>query len=161
VLFGGNASDPVSLSSHGFTSKNDKKVTEYVNSLERYWLDHRIPNRIQCLSLAAPDLTRKTLRLQYDAIDRDITWGMLAAEKTVRHPDRKYQWSKQLDEAGYGVWYWKMRLSAQKCNSSGSPCLDKICDHANIDPAEAALSLSIDELTKKLTTARQDLKEIQ
>jgi hypothetical protein len=36
LLFGGNASNPVSLSSHGFTSKNDKKVTEYVNSLERY-----------------------------------------------------------------------------------------------------------------------------
>jgi hypothetical protein len=86
---------------------------------------------------------------------------MLAAEKTVQRPNRKYQWSKQLDEAGYGVWYWKMRLSAQKCNSSGSPCLDKTCDHANIDPAEAALSLFIDELTKKLTTAHQNLKEIQ
>jgi uncharacterized membrane protein len=54
-----------------------------------------------------------------------------------------------------------MRLSAQKCNSSGSPCLDKIRDRANIDPIEATLSLSIAELTKKLTTARQDLKEIQ
>jgi hypothetical protein len=64
LLFGGNASDPVSLSSRGFTSKNDKKVTEYVNSLERYWLDHCIPDRIQRLSLAAPNITRKTLRQQ-------------------------------------------------------------------------------------------------
>jgi hypothetical protein len=34
LLFGGNASDPVSLSSRGLTSKNNKKVTAYVNSLE-------------------------------------------------------------------------------------------------------------------------------
>jgi hypothetical protein len=88
LLFSGNASGPVSRSSRGFTLKNDKKVTEYVNSLERYWLDHHIPDHIQRLSLAAPDLTQKTLCQQYDAIDRDIKREMLAAEKTVRCPNR-------------------------------------------------------------------------
>jgi hypothetical protein len=40
ILFGGAVADPVSMLSRGFSSKNAKKVTAYVDSLERYWTDH-------------------------------------------------------------------------------------------------------------------------
>jgi hypothetical protein len=121
LLFGGSTSDPVSPSSRGFTSKNKKKVTKYMDSLEQYWLDHKITERVQCLTAAAKQLTRKDLRRRYDAVDRDITRGMLASERKVRHAERKYHWSKQLDQAGYSVQYWQIRILDRQCNRSGSP----------------------------------------
>ena len=41
-LFGGNAHDPASASLCGFTSKNEKKVTEYLDILEKYLKDHKV-----------------------------------------------------------------------------------------------------------------------
>jgi hypothetical protein len=47
-------------------------------------------------------MTRATLKQWYKGLDTDITQGMLAAESKV-HPYRmyKYDWSPELDEAGY------------------------------------------------------------
>ena len=61
TLFGGSVTDPVSLSSRGFTSKNAKKVTCYVDALEQYWLDHRIAERTTRLKAEAKTLSRRVL----------------------------------------------------------------------------------------------------
>jgi hypothetical protein len=72
-------------------------VTKYVDLLERYWIDHKIEDRIKHLMHDAKSLPKRELRRRYDAVDRNITRGMLAAEKAVRHANNKYQWSKALD----------------------------------------------------------------
>ena len=61
TLFGGSVTDPVSLSSRGFTSKNAKKVTRYVDALEQYWLDHQIAEHTTCLKAEAKTLSRQAL----------------------------------------------------------------------------------------------------
>jgi hypothetical protein len=43
---------------------------------------------------------------------------MLAAEKTVRHANKKYHWSKALEKAGQRVRYWKTRLSDLQSNTA-------------------------------------------
>ena len=161
ILLGGTATDPVALSNRGFTSKNAKTVTKYVDHLERYWEDHKISGRIQKLQTEAKQLTRTAIRTRFDAIDRDITRGMLAAEKKVRHADRKYHWSKQLDQAGYALRYWQTLLSDRRCNSSDTPCLDRVRERAGIDQDEDHSELSIETITRKIATARKDLKEMQ
>jgi hypothetical protein len=41
-IFGGMTDDPVSASSCGFTSKNEKKTEKYLNELKKYFKDHKI-----------------------------------------------------------------------------------------------------------------------
>jgi hypothetical protein len=41
-LFGGNTHVPVAASFHGFTSKNEKKIAQYLNNLKKYLKDHKV-----------------------------------------------------------------------------------------------------------------------
>ena len=45
-LFGGSILDPVALASWGFTSKNDKKAKKYLDSLEKYFMDHKVVEQV-------------------------------------------------------------------------------------------------------------------
>ena len=79
-LFGGSILDPVASASRGFTSKNDKKAKKYLDSLEKYFMDHKVVERVNRLVEEAPDMQRKEIKCHCDAIDHDITRGMLYAE---------------------------------------------------------------------------------
>jgi hypothetical protein len=86
---------------------------------------------------------------------------MLAAEKRVRPADRKYHWSKTLDQAGYCVRYWKICLSDIRNHSSSSPSLKTVHDRAGIDLTTDDSTLSPDTIVQKLQAATMDLKDIQ
>ncbi len=79
-IFGGMTDDPVSASSCGFTSKNEKKTEKYLNELEKYFKDHKICKRIHKLVEEAGSIMRKQIKCRYEAIDNDVTRGMLSAE---------------------------------------------------------------------------------
>jgi hypothetical protein len=86
---------------------------------------------------------------------------MLAAEKKVRPTNRKYHWSKALDQAGYRIRYWKTRLSDFRNHSAPSPSLDSVRERAGIDPQDHEPILSLGTLLQNLTTAQHELKTIQ
>jgi hypothetical protein len=100
ILLGGAIDDPVSASSHGFTSKNEKKVKKYLDDLNQYFKDHKICQWIDKFVVDALSLTRPQLKSQYEGIDNDITRGMLVAEQKV-HPYQtfRFEWSPELDKA--------------------------------------------------------------
>ena len=50
----------------------------------------------------------------YDAIDRDVTRGMLHAEKMAKRITGKYAWSPKLREAGLMARYWNLRLREEQ-----------------------------------------------
>jgi hypothetical protein len=76
-------------------------------SLDKYFIDHKICERIDKLIEDAPRMTRATLKRWYEGLDTDITRGMLAAESKVRtYRMYEYDWSPELDEAGYHPRYW-------------------------------------------------------
>ncbi len=58
-IFGGMTDDPVSASSRGFTSKNEKKTEKYLSELEKYFKDHKICERIRKLVEEAGSITQK------------------------------------------------------------------------------------------------------
>jgi hypothetical protein len=78
VLFGGNVANPVSTASQGFTSKNEKYVSAYLDHLKKYLLDHNIESRVHALVAQASTLSRREVKHCYEAIDRDITRGMVS-----------------------------------------------------------------------------------
>jgi hypothetical protein len=49
ILFGGNTDDPVAAFSCGFTSKNEKNTKAYLDNLDKYFIDHKICERINKL----------------------------------------------------------------------------------------------------------------
>ena len=105
-LFGGNTHDPASASSCGFTSKNEKKVMEYLDNLKKYLKDHKVVERVDRLIEEAPRLPRESIKWRFDGINNDITHGMLSAEQKVKPKTFKYEWSVELDQVGYRVQYW-------------------------------------------------------
>ena len=46
--------DTVAASSRGFTSKNEKKVKEYLDNLEKYLKDHKVVKQVDRLLEDAP-----------------------------------------------------------------------------------------------------------
>jgi hypothetical protein len=96
--------DPVSASSHGFTSKNEKKTEKYLNKLKKYFKDHKICERIHKLVEEAGSITQKQIKCRYEAIDNEVTRGMLSAERKVQ-PCQTFQhdWSPELDKVGYQI----------------------------------------------------------
>jgi hypothetical protein len=94
ILFGGNMDDLVAASSHGSTSKNEKKTMAYLDHLDKYFLDHKICKRINKLIEDAPRMTQTTLKRRYEGLNTDISRGMLATESKVRpYKTYKYDWS--------------------------------------------------------------------
>jgi hypothetical protein len=51
-LFGGSIKDPVAAASCGFSSKNEKKIWDYLDSLEKYIHDHRVEEHVDALIMA-------------------------------------------------------------------------------------------------------------
>jgi hypothetical protein len=125
ILFGGITDDPVAASSHGFTSKNEKKTKAYLDHLDKYFLDHKICERIDKLIEDAPRVTRTTLKQWYEGLN--FTQGMLATEsKVCPYKIYKYDWSPELDQAGYHLCYWRVRYSDAKNNSISHKALSTI-----------------------------------
>jgi hypothetical protein len=120
ILFGGNIADPVSAASWGFTSKNEKCMSPYLDHLEKYLLYYNIESRVHALLEQAPTLSQREVKWHYEAIDQDITRGMMSSESKIRNKHFKYKWSVMLDQAGYHVRYWRTHYSDIK-NHSSSP----------------------------------------
>jgi len=161
VLFGGNVHDPVSPAARGFTSKNEKKVKKYLEKLKKYLTDHKVGQRVDSLIEDAPRLLTKEIKLHFEAIDRDMTRGMLYAEKQVKSKEFKYQWSVALDQAGYQNQYWKVRLLDIRNNSHSTIALAKLGARAGMKDDDNDFAWMEEKVKEKLGAAMKELKEIQ
>jgi hypothetical protein len=99
-------------------SENQVSVDRYLEALKKYFDDHQIDKRISELMVIAPVLSTSQCKDSYDAIDRDITRGMLHAEKEAKRPAGKYAWSPKLREAGILTRYWHLRLKELESGQS-------------------------------------------
>ena len=91
-------------------SENQLSVDRYLHALKQYATDHNVWQRITELTTVAPSMTAAQCAKCYDAIDRDVTRGMLHAEKMSKRPTGKYAWSPKLRESGLLARYWHLRL---------------------------------------------------
>ena len=98
--------------SRGIRSDDQPSVDRYLAAFHAYADEHNIWHRVSELSALAPSIPQRHLKDCYDAIDRDITRGMLHAEKQAKRGTGKYAWSPKLREAGLLARYWHLRLRA-------------------------------------------------
>ena len=160
-LFGGSVHDPVAAASRGFSSKNEKKVRDYLDYLEKYIQDHKVEERVDSLIMEAPNLTRKEIKQRFEAIDWDLTWGMLSSKKKVKSKQFKYAWSVALDQAGYRVRYWRTRLSDVSNHSTSHKALGQLFERSGLSDTNDDVNWDIEKVKEELKKARADLKAIQ
>ena len=85
-------------------------MDRYLTAFKQYASDHNLWDRVDALTTAASSLSPDQCKERYDAIDRDVTRGMLHAERQAKRPSGKYAWSPRLREAGLLARYWHLRL---------------------------------------------------
>jgi hypothetical protein len=82
---------------------------------------------------------------------------MLAAESKV-HPYKtyKYDWSPELDHAGYCLRYWQVQYSDVKNNSTSHKALSTISKRANLKEGDDNPLRDEDKILTKLKEAQKD-----
>ena len=93
----------------GINSEDQPAVDRYLTAFKKNADDHKIWTRVTDLGNLAPFLSTMQIKTNFDAVDRDVTRGMLYAEKQAKKPASKFAWSPQLREAGLLSRYWNLR----------------------------------------------------
>ena len=72
------------IQTRGIRSDDQPSVDRYLDAFREYADDHIIWNRVSELATVAPSMPPRAVKECYDAIDRDVTRGMLHAEKMAK-----------------------------------------------------------------------------
>jgi hypothetical protein len=100
----------------GLRSDNQPSVDRYLTAFKQYADNHKIWDRVNALSTVASSLTSAQCKESFDAIDHDMTRGMLHAEKQAERPAGKYAWPPKLCASGLLARYWHIRLTEVEKN---------------------------------------------
>jgi hypothetical protein len=108
----------ISVNTRSLHTGNPKVVQKYHNSMLKYYTDHNIVARIQDLASTYRTMPREEVRQRLTQWDNDQGRAMLAAEKSLSRPQKKYHWSPTLRNAAIIRLYWKLRLreSLHQCD---------------------------------------------
>ena len=115
------------FAARGINSEDQPSVDRYIAAFLEYIKDHNLRQRVTELVVNAPFMPSQHCKDCFDAIDRDVTRGMLHAEKMAKKPSGKYAcWSPKLWEAGLLARYWHLRLREAEKGSSLSIALARL-----------------------------------
>ena len=89
---------------------NPELVATYVTKIKEYYDDHDMFTRIDRLYETYTTMSREAVRSLLEGWDSDQGRAMSGAEKALKKPPQKYQWSPELRNAGILRQYWKLRL---------------------------------------------------
>ena len=110
-----------------FTTKNSKRTEAFRNSVARLWVQRNITSKVSTLSsishLPPNHLRNPRLEEMWNKVDKEIGWIFAYAEKALKVPKFKTDWSPTLAHVGSICRYWRTRLSLIK---SGNPINQKL-----------------------------------
>ncbi|KAI2500343.1 hypothetical protein MHU86_14151 [Fragilaria crotonensis] len=89
---------------------NPERVSYYHAEMMKYYKSHNMEKRIDDLHDTHLSKTREEVRRLLTAWDNDQGRAMLSAERSLRQPPKKYQWSPILRNSAIVRRYWKLRL---------------------------------------------------
>ena len=150
LLFGSRKSPMLPSSQRRLQSKSIPSRTKYIQILHKYCVDHTIFQRLDKL-MSSPSPQK------IEAIDRDITRGMMAAEARCRMlgPD---PWSITLQKARLLVEIFKHALSMLRIGMDSRHKLDRLLakykDHIDIPDG-------IGDVKQQLTAAQTNLRQVR
>jgi hypothetical protein len=145
---------------------NPETVETYLNSVNNYYHEHNMVQRISQLFKNHKDMHRDEVRKALIKWDLDQGRAMISAELSLRTPTKPYQWSPQLRNAGILLRYWKLRLKEVQQNHNYSETFAKWQAKTQVaDPTFLLPSLnealSIEQIRTALNTANKTLRRTQ
>ena len=108
--------DPIALQTHSqrlLKTGNPDSVEVYQQSMQQYYAEHRMIERIQHLATSMHEMTQPAIRNELEKWDADQGRAMFFAEKQLSRPRKPYQWSPTLRNAGLTNRYWRLRPREQ------------------------------------------------
>jgi hypothetical protein len=112
TILGGPATAIIAAQHRDLDSSDPKAIKKYRAALIKYFDKHRVEEKAAALNNKV--LTAKECSdddsLQMNAIDRDISRGMAAADKQCKQK-RRHPWSPVLKKLQQTVHYWKPWLT--------------------------------------------------
>ena len=107
----GHTNDVTNIRSRRISSEHPEQAQIYKDTLSQYMSDHNMYQRLDKLLEDAPTMDLPQIMANTNSIDRDLTRGMLAAEKKASPGvGGNYQWCPELQEAGLITQYWTLRI---------------------------------------------------
>ena len=149
ILFGSNAPTMLNKSFRRLQSTNIEAKGEYIIRLHEYFDKHSIFERLSYLEDQDAPRWRDAEKL-----DRDITRGMLQAEKHCRHRGQD-PWSPKLKKARMKVEILKLTMSMAKTRRDYCSCIDHL---VGIYSDPIGIPNAVTQLNVVLRAAQNDLK---
>jgi hypothetical protein len=148
-------------------SGNPEDTNHYLGKLRRLFEAHNIAARTHKLQTTHSRLSEAQFRRIINAIDRDITRAMLNAERSLRRPPQRFQFSPELRNCGLMKRYWSIRLHDLRNGTWSEQRYQSIlrarCSHEphfqppeflNRQLAEATIEQALSTVTKELRQLR-------
>jgi hypothetical protein len=145
---------------------NPEIVDTYLNSVHKYYNEHNMVHRISELFKTHKDMSREEVKTALEKWDLDQGRAMLSAERSLRKPPKKYQWSPKLRNAGILFRYWKLRLKEIQHNQNYSNTFAKWQTQLQVaDPTfhipHLHETLNLAQIRHALNSAQKTLRSVQ
>jgi hypothetical protein len=155
ALLHGKIAKMATPSTRGVRSNSIRKVERYKAEVTRYFEDHKIENRLEKLKEKTKDEWTANDNAELEAVDRDITRAMLAAEKKCRVKD-PIAFTRELARGRKLITFWKLWLTELKTNRDTWEQRDAILRELKVTEP---LHLSMEHPTARIINGK--LKEQQ
>ncbi len=112
TLFHDNSIDPTSPSVRLLRLNNPEQCHQYLDAFQLHLANHNVQRRLQSINeMIRSNFPLAKIIAAYESIDRDITAGMLYAERLTARAVYAFPWSPVLRTLGQELMFWRKRCS--------------------------------------------------
>jgi hypothetical protein len=145
---------------------NPELVEDYINSMQVYYINHNMEERITRLHRDQDNMTRDELRIELEKWDADQGRAMRNAESRLSRPPRPYSWSPSLRNAGLIRRYWRLRLRDYQFGEDHTNLFDRLLlstreYDSNFSFPHMGRTLTIGQIRSELNQATKNLRQMQ
>ena len=145
---------------------NPELVARYVESMQVYYINHNMEERITRLHENTNKLSREEIRLELEKWDNDQGRAMKQAESLLSRPRRPYSWSPRLRNSCILRRYWRLRqrevLFGEDHTDTSNRMQRQIQEHnAVFQLPHLGEPVSLGVIRASLNLATKDMRKIQ
>ena len=143
---------------------NPELVSSYHSRMLKYYRQHNMEKRIDNLYEKHTSMSRDEVRKLLTTWDNDHGRAMTTAERLLRRPPKKYQWSPTLRNSAIIYRYWKLRLIESQRGDNYQRTFERWHEKLQAHDPEFNLpqlreELSVECIRERLNLAARDFRK--